>query len=66
MAVTDAFSAMTADPPFRRSRGTGGALRELRRSAGTHFDPVVVEALCSVIESGHDGTGTKRTGATRA
>ena len=66
VAVADAFSAMTADPPFRRSRGTGGALRELKRSAGTHFDPAVVEALCAVVETGHDGTGNKRTGtATR-
>ena len=66
VAVADAFSAMTADPPFRRSRGTGGALRELKRSAGTHFDPAVVEALCAVIETGHDGTGNKRTGAATA
>ena len=63
VAAADAFSAMTADPPFRRSRGTGGALRELKRSAGTHFDPAVVEALCAVIETGHDGSGTQRSGA---
>jgi diguanylate cyclase (GGDEF)-like protein len=66
VAAADAFSAMTSDPPFRRSRGTGGALRELRRAAGTHLDPVVVEALCSVIETGDDGSGTKRAGAARA
>ena len=66
VAVADAFSAMTADPPFRRSRGTGGALRELRRCAGTHFDPAVVDALCSVIETGDDGTGTARSGAATA
>ncbi len=51
---------MTSDPPFRRSRGTGGALRELRRCAGTHFDPAVVEALCAVVEAGDDGLGGAR------
>ncbi len=66
VAVADAFSAMTSDPPFRRSRGTGGALRELRRCAGTHFDPAVVEALCAVIETGDDGTGSRSSGAARA
>ncbi len=65
VAAADAFSAMTADPPFRRSRGTGGALRELRRSAGTHLDPAVVEALCAVIETGADGTGRPRSGTAR-
>jgi HD-GYP domain-containing protein (c-di-GMP phosphodiesterase class II) len=25
-------------------------MRELRRSAGTHLDPAVVDALCGVIE----------------
>jgi diguanylate cyclase (GGDEF)-like protein len=64
VAVADAFSAMTSDPPFRRSRGTGGALRELRRCAGTHFDPAVVGALCAVVEAGDDGLGgTRHAGA---
>jgi HD-GYP domain-containing protein (c-di-GMP phosphodiesterase class II) len=58
LGAADAFSAMTADPPFRRSRGTGSALRELRRCAGTHFDPAVIEALCAVVEAhGEDGSG---------
>jgi diguanylate cyclase (GGDEF)-like protein len=65
VAAADAFSAMTSDPPFRRSRGTGGAVRELRRSAGTHLDPGVVDALCAVIETGHDGTSPRRAGAAR-
>ena len=35
--------------PVRGRRGATAALNELRRSAGTHFDPVVVEALAGVV-----------------
>jgi hypothetical protein len=43
----DAFSAMTTDRPYRKARPAEVA--ELRRCAGTHFDPKVVEALARVI-----------------
>jgi len=45
----DAFSAMTTDRPYRKARKAGAALEELRRCAGTQFDPDVVEALARVI-----------------
>ena len=45
----DAFSAMTTDRPYRKARPAEAALEELRRCAGTHFDPQVVEALARVI-----------------
>jgi HD-GYP domain-containing protein (c-di-GMP phosphodiesterase class II) len=41
----DAFSAMTSDRPYRKARPVGEALAELRRCAGTDFDPDVVDAL---------------------
>ena len=47
----DAFSAMTTDRPYRRARPVVEALAELRRCAGTNFDPAVVEALAAVIET---------------
>jgi HD-GYP domain-containing protein (c-di-GMP phosphodiesterase class II) len=48
----DAFSAMTTDRPYRRARPVSEALAELRRCAGTDFDPAVVEALgASISES---------------
>jgi diguanylate cyclase (GGDEF)-like protein len=64
LAAADAFSAMTADPPFRRSRGTASALRELRANADTMFDPNVVNALCAVIEHGDDSPGPPTATAT--
>jgi putative nucleotidyltransferase with HDIG domain len=45
----DAYSAMTTDRPYRKARPPEEALEELRRCAGTHFDPAVVEALARVI-----------------
>ena len=45
----DAFSAMTSDRPYRRSIGLPAALDELRRCAGTQFDPNVVAALIETL-----------------
>jgi HD-GYP domain-containing protein (c-di-GMP phosphodiesterase class II) len=47
VAVADAFAAMIAGRPYRKARTPDEALDELRRSAGTQFDPVVVEAWCA-------------------
>ena len=49
VAVCDAFHAMTTDRPYRVSVNEGDAIEELRRCAGTQFDPMVVEAFCRVI-----------------
>jgi hypothetical protein len=46
----DAYRAMTADRPYRRALGRERALGELRSSAGTQFDPAVVDALLEVLE----------------
>jgi HD-GYP domain-containing protein (c-di-GMP phosphodiesterase class II) len=45
----DAYSAMTTDRPYRKARGESEALAELRRSAGTQFDPAVVAALTACV-----------------
>jgi HD-GYP domain-containing protein (c-di-GMP phosphodiesterase class II) len=44
-SVVDAFDAMTFDRPYSRAVSFGAARAELRRSAGAHFDPAVVEAF---------------------
>jgi HD-GYP domain-containing protein (c-di-GMP phosphodiesterase class II) len=49
VAVCDAFNAMTTDRPYRESVADQDAIEELRRCAGTQFDPLVVEAFCRVI-----------------
>jgi len=45
MAVADAFDAMTSNRPYRQALPEEEALAELRRNAGTHFDPRVVAAF---------------------
>jgi two-component system, cell cycle response regulator len=49
VAVCDAFDAMTTERPYREPVTEADAIAELRRCAGTQFDPMVVEAFCTVI-----------------
>ena len=51
VAVADAFAAMIAGRPYRKARTPDEALAELRRAAGSQFDPVVVEAWCAAHAS---------------
>jgi two-component system cell cycle response regulator len=48
VSVCDAYDAMTSDRPYQRSLGHAEAIAELRRCAGTQFDPAVVDAFCRV------------------
>lgn len=41
----DAFHAIRSDRPYRRGRSARAALDEVRRGAGTQFDPEVADAL---------------------
>ena len=58
--VADAFEAMTSDRPYRRAPGEAFAVEELRRNAGTQFDPEVVAALCRVLDRGEAGRADER------
>ena len=49
IAVCDAYDAMTSDRPYRSAMSPEGAHSELRRCAGTQFDPAVVDAFYAVI-----------------
>ncbi|MET0615413.1 MAG: HD domain-containing phosphohydrolase, partial [Thermoleophilaceae bacterium] len=53
VAVCDAFDAMTTERPYREPIPEGEAIAELRRCAGTQFDPMVVEAFCRVLAREH-------------
>ena len=55
--VADAFEAMTSDRPYRAGRPMQDALTELRRCAGTQFDPEVVDELARVIAGRINGAG---------
>jgi diguanylate cyclase (GGDEF)-like protein len=49
IAVCDAFHAMTDDRPYSRGINESEAVAELRRCAGTQFDPQVVNVLCTQL-----------------
>ena len=48
--VCDAFDAMTTDRPYHRGLSVSAAVAELRRCAGTQFDPDVVSAFVAVLQ----------------
>ena len=45
--IADTFDAMTSDRPYRRAISTSDALDEMKRKAGTQFDPALVEVAVS-------------------
>ena len=53
IAACDAYDAMVSERVvYRPARGSAAALAELRRHAGSQFDPEVVAALCRRLEVG--------------
>jgi diguanylate cyclase (GGDEF)-like protein len=50
--VCDAFHAMTTDRPYRGRLPVDEAVRRLRESSGSQFDPSVVDAFGRLFESG--------------
>ncbi|HKP91935.1 MAG TPA: HD domain-containing phosphohydrolase [Thermoleophilaceae bacterium] len=49
IGACDAFHAMTSERPYRAATSREVALTELRASAGTQFDPAVVEAVVAEV-----------------
>jgi diguanylate cyclase (GGDEF)-like protein len=51
IAVVDAYDAMTSDRPYQRAMPATDAFAELRRHAGTQFDPAVIEAFAASMST---------------
>ncbi len=52
LAVADCFEAMSAARPYRPALCSDKVLKELRRGAGSQFDPQLVEVFIGIMEAG--------------
>jgi len=49
LAVADAFDAMISDRPYRSALSVTEAIDEIKRCAGTQFDPAIVTAFLNTV-----------------
>ena len=49
-SVVDAFDAITSDRPYRPAQTVSAAMEEIRRMAGSQFDPAIVEEFLRIPE----------------
>jgi HD-GYP domain-containing protein (c-di-GMP phosphodiesterase class II) len=49
IAVADAFDSMTTTRSYREAQTIDQAVSELRKGAGSQFDPVIVEAFIAAV-----------------
>jgi HD-GYP domain-containing protein (c-di-GMP phosphodiesterase class II) len=57
--IADAFNAMVSHRPYRRARSYEDAFDELRRCAGTQFDPDLVEHFVDVVQARDESRRTQ-------
>lgn len=55
VSIIDAYEAMTNDRPYRKALPSEAAIEEIRRCAGTQFDPELVLKFLEVIEEINSG-----------
>jgi PAS domain S-box-containing protein/diguanylate cyclase (GGDEF)-like protein len=61
----DAFHAMTSTRPYRPPMSEAEARDELRRNAGTQFDPEVIEALLGELDASSSASSSSPTSGDR-
>lgn len=59
LAVVDAYDAMTSDRPYRGAMSHEEALEELKKYAGSQFDPQLVEIFVRLLAGEREGCGEK-------
>jgi HD-GYP domain-containing protein (c-di-GMP phosphodiesterase class II) len=50
IAVADAFDSMTSTRSYRQARSIDEGVGELRRGAGSQFDPLIVDAFIAALD----------------
>lgn len=50
-AIVDSFDAMTTNRPYQKARTKNEALEELKRCAGSHYDPEIVAIFIEMYEN---------------
>ena len=72
ITICDSFRAMLDERVYKKAMSLEDALRELRRCAGTQFDPQLVEIFCRLVgeqtqlQSGRSHSTASRPGLSRA
>jgi HD-GYP domain-containing protein (c-di-GMP phosphodiesterase class II) len=51
VSVADAMEAMASDRPYRKARSIQYIIDEMKKFAGTQFDPKIVEQAVKILES---------------
>jgi diguanylate cyclase (GGDEF)-like protein/PAS domain S-box-containing protein len=49
LSIIDAYDAMTSDRPYRKAMSREAAFAELKRYAGSQFDPILVKQFVSML-----------------
>jgi putative two-component system response regulator len=52
IAICDGFDAMSNDRPYRAALPRDAVIAELRRGAGSHYDPDLVKEFLAILETG--------------
>jgi diguanylate cyclase (GGDEF)-like protein/PAS domain S-box-containing protein len=55
LAIADAYDAMTNDRPYRKAMSKTAALEELRRCAGSQFDPELTQVFVQLLSNDEPG-----------
>ena len=50
IAVADAFDSITSTRSYRKARSIAQGVEELRKGAGTQFDPAIVDAFIAALD----------------